>query len=203
MEDAQAIAMLKDGDLKGMESLVHRYQVQAVQTAYLIVGDRPSAEDISQTAFLRAAEKIHHFKDGRPFRPWFLRIVTNEAIKTATRSRKQYSLEDAQEGDAIPSWLRDPTPGPEEQANREEEKRRVWLALAQLTPKERSAIVLRYFLGMRDREISQVLKRSLASIKWSIHAGKGRLRSLLGGAHVSEIRNSSQEGDEGGAGGKP
>ena len=37
MEDRIAISRLKQGDLTGLESLVNRYQVQAVHAAYLIV----------------------------------------------------------------------------------------------------------------------------------------------------------------------
>jgi RNA polymerase sigma-70 factor (ECF subfamily) len=76
-EEHQAIARLKQGDLAGLEFLVRQYQAQAVQTAYLILGDRFLAEDIAQTAFLKAAWKIDQFDAQRPFRPWFLRVVKN------------------------------------------------------------------------------------------------------------------------------
>ena len=94
MDEGQAIARLKQGDLAGLEFLVVRYQVVAVQTAYLIVGDRPAAEDIAQAAFLKAAERIHQFKDGRPFRPWFFRVLRNVCLDAnRRRKRRQRQLE--------------------------------------------------------------------------------------------------------------
>ena len=48
MEDRIAISRIKQGDLNGLESPVNRYQAQAVQAAYLIVRDRPLAEDVAQ-----------------------------------------------------------------------------------------------------------------------------------------------------------
>jgi len=67
MEEQEAIARLKRGDISGLEALVRKYQVQAVRAAYLITHDRGLAEDIVQAAFLRAYERIGQFDAGRPF----------------------------------------------------------------------------------------------------------------------------------------
>ncbi|OGO15787.1 MAG: hypothetical protein A2Z14_00530, partial [Chloroflexi bacterium RBG_16_48_8] len=162
MDELESIMELKKGDLSGLEELVGRHQVEAVQIAYLILGDRPLAEDIVQASFLRAAERIHQFDPDRNFRPWFLRIVTNDAIKASSRSKRQLSLDLAQEAAMAPDWLHDPNPGPEELANTAETRRMVWESMQQLTPKQRAAIVMRYFLDMKDREISRELDRPLS-----------------------------------------
>lgn len=201
MEEGQAITLLKQGDLMGLEELVRRYQVVAVQAAYLIVGDRALAEDIAQASFLKAAERIHQYKDDRPFRPWFLRIVINDAINAASRVKRQRSLDESQELGSPSVGLHDYSPGPEELAGIAEEKRMVWEALQQLTSKQRAAVVLRYFLDMKDREISEELNRSLSSVKWSIHAAKERLRSILGSGDVSEGGSSSKDRSKPAAGG--
>jgi RNA polymerase sigma-70 factor (ECF subfamily) len=68
MEDQIAISRLKQGDLSGLEGLVRRYQARAVHAAYVIVQDRPLAEDVVQTAFVKAAERIQQFDErSRPF----------------------------------------------------------------------------------------------------------------------------------------
>lgn len=196
MEDRQAISLLKRGELAGLEHLVRRHQVKAVHVAYLILRERGLAEDVVQGSFLKAAERIHQFKVGRPFRPWLLRIVTNDSIKAANRATRDLSLDAAQEMELMPSWLRDTNPGPEEQAATAEDRQMVWEALSQLTPKQRAAIVLRYFLDMKDREIARELDRPLSSIKWSIHAAKQRLRSLLGSRNITEGQISSKGNHE-------
>jgi RNA polymerase sigma-70 factor, ECF subfamily len=58
MEESQAIARLKRGDIGGLEVLVRKYQAQATRTAFLIVRDRALAEDIVQAAFVRAYERF-------------------------------------------------------------------------------------------------------------------------------------------------
>jgi RNA polymerase sigma-70 factor (ECF subfamily) len=101
MEEQEAIARLKRGDVGGLEALVRRYQVQAVRTAYLITRDRALAEDIVQAAFLRAYERIDQFDAGRPFGPWFLRSVANDAVKAAARRERLVPLEFSAEGEEI------------------------------------------------------------------------------------------------------
>ncbi len=98
MDETKAVARLKAGDIDGLRTLVEIYQSEAVQAACLITGDRAAAEDVVQTAFLRAYEKITGFDEARPFRPWFLRMAVNEALKAVARQRRRISLED--EGDA-------------------------------------------------------------------------------------------------------
>jgi len=46
MDEQQAILRLQQGDLSGLEFLVQRYQVQAVHSAYLIIGEYPPVEDV-------------------------------------------------------------------------------------------------------------------------------------------------------------
>jgi len=183
--EQDAIARLKGGDLGGMESLVHRYQLQAIRAAYLIAGDRQVAEDIIQAAFLRAAERIHQFDDRRPFGPWFLRSVVNDAIKAANRQRRQVPL-DASDGPDPFEWLTDPTPLPEEQAQAEETRQAVQRALEQLTPGQRAVVVMHYYLDMDQAEMSKRLDSPVGTVKWRLHTARKRLRRLLASLDRSE-----------------
>lgn len=105
MEESEAIAQLKRGDINGLETLVYAYQVQAVRTAYLITHDRTLAEDIVQAAFLRAYERIAQFDATRPFGPWFLRSVVYDAIKVVTQRQRQVSLERTTDRGPYPWWI--------------------------------------------------------------------------------------------------
>ena len=109
MDDQTAISRLKQGDLYGLGTLVSRYQAQAVHAAYLIVYDRPQAEDVVQTAFVKVAERIQQFDDKRPFAPWFLRIVVNDALKLARKHKRNVSLEEQLDSPTVQlaQWLVD------------------------------------------------------------------------------------------------
>ena len=177
MEEQRAIARLKQGDLHGLEALVQAHQALAVHTAFLIVADRAQAEDIAQTAFLKAAKTIGQFDASRPFRPWFLRMVVNDSIKAARRQQRTPSL-DALSETVLP-WLTDPAPGPQEIVEAGDLQRVVWDALRQLSPEQRAVIVQRHFLEMDEAEMVQELQRPPSTVKWWLHTARARLKSLL------------------------
>ncbi len=178
MDEKQAIAQLKRGDPGGLEVLVRLYQLPALRAAALIVGDPAVAEDIVQNAFLRAGERIAQFDEQRPFKPWFLRSVVYDAIKAAKRDRRFISLDDEEEN-AIRIDLADPSPLPEELVESREFTRAVWRALEQLPPHQRAAIVLRYYLDMREDEMGKELQSPTGTIKWWLHDARRRLAKLL------------------------
>lgn len=181
MEEHEAIAQLKRGDIGGLEALVRKYQVQAVRTAYLITRDRALAEDIVQAAFLRAYERIGQFDARRPFGPWFLRSVVNDAVKAATRRERQVSLEANPEGEetSLAELLADPGPGPDDLVEAAELRQTVWAALGKLPPTQRAAIVLRYYLGLSEAEMADELACPPGTVKWRLHAARKHLQTLL------------------------
>ncbi|MEW5871740.1 MAG: sigma-70 family RNA polymerase sigma factor [Chloroflexota bacterium] len=182
-QDSQAIARLKQGDLTGLDDLLERYQLRAVRTAYLIVLDRPLAEDIVQNAFVRLVRKINQFDDTRPFAPWFLRSVINDALKAIRREARwvSFDVESTEEIAMLTKMLADPQPGPEEWAINAETCREIWQALGCLPPEQRSVIVQRYYLGYSEAEMSAQLQRPRGTIKWLLHNARQRLRIRLAG----------------------
>jgi len=180
MEEEEAIARLKQGDISGLEALVRRYQVQAVRAATLITRDRALAEDIVQAAFLRAYERIGQFDSKRPFGPWFLRSVVNDAVKAAARRERQVALEgESSDGATLAELLADPAPGPVGRAEAAETRQAIRDALGRLSPAQRAAVVLRYYLGLSEAELAEELACPPGTVKWRLHAARQRLRTLL------------------------
>ena len=173
MDEREAVDRLKKGDVSALEALVRRHHARAGRAAYLIVRDHALAEDVAQGAFVRAYEGIGTFDAERPFGPWFMRIVVNEAVRAARARGRVASSYD--EGAGAPeSWLADPAAGPHELAEEAEERRRVWAAMAKLPPVQRAAIVQRYYLGMSEAEMGEDAGRPPGTIKSRLHAaGRG------------------------------
>ena len=181
MDERKAIERLKRGDIGELEALVRAYQVQAVRAAYLVTRDRDLAEDIVQAAFLRSYERIDQFDADRPFGPWFLRIVVNDAVKAAGRRKRTVPLEgDAgEEGLSLADLLPDPNPGPADLAEAEEARQAVWIALGKLPTAQLGAIVLRYYLGLGEAEMAEKWSCPRGTVKWRLYAARKRLRTLL------------------------
>jgi RNA polymerase sigma-70 factor, ECF subfamily len=177
MDEQAAIARLQQGDISGLEALVQAYQVPAMRAAILITRDRSSSEDIVQAAFLRVYERIGQFDNTRPFGPWFLRSVLNDAIKVATRQAHQVSLNYLRHG--ADNALVDNTAGPDELVEQAETVQAIQTALNSLSPTQRAVIVQRYYLGLSETEIAVALGCPPGTVKSRLHAARLRFRTLL------------------------
>jgi RNA polymerase sigma-70 factor (ECF subfamily) len=180
MEDRIAISRITQGDLNGLETLVNRYQVQAVRAAYLIVYDRELAEEVAQTAFVKVVERIHQFDEERPFAPWFFRIVVNDALKLAQKQKRNLSLEDLDEPTAqLAKWLTDPGVNPEQLLEEKQARTNILKAIQSLSPDERAVVVMRYYLELSEADMSAKMDRPLSTIKWWLRDARKRLYDLI------------------------
>jgi len=188
MEDRIAISRLKQGDLAAVEPLVRRYQVQAVRAAYAIVHDQALAEDVAQSAFVKIVERIHQFDEERPFAPWFLRIVVNDAVKMAKRQKRTISLDEGsdQHMRQLAEWLLSPEPKPEQLVEQKEARQIILKALQGLPPEQRAVVVMRHYLEMSEADMSAELERPLSTIKWWLRDARKRLRTLIGPYHAED-----------------
>lgn len=177
MNDLQAVQRLKDGDIGGLEYLVARYQSRAVRTAFLVTHDEELAEDAVQDAFLRIHRRIHKFDASRPFEPYLLRIVVNAALDLAKSAGGYLSMEgdlDLMEG------LLSQAASVESEVEYLQMKQGIIQALARLEPRQRAAVVQRYYLDMSEKEMAAALGAPPGTVKWLLNAARTKLRDLLG-----------------------
>jgi len=194
MEEHQAIRQLKQGDIAGLETLVNLHYLKAVRAAYLILQDEALAEDVVQTIFLNLPQKIDQFDESREFHPWFFRSVINNAISV---SRKRKRLVFVNETEAMEIWsnavelVNQNGHNLEEDYISEELNQTIWQALQNLSPPQRAAIVLRYYLEFSEEEISQEMSQPKSAIKWTLYAARKKLRQIL-----NPIKNDQSEAEE-------
>jgi RNA polymerase sigma-70 factor (ECF subfamily) len=181
MDEKQAIQLLKNGDISGLEFLVMCYQVKAVRTAYLITRDLGLAEDIVQDSFLQAYRAIRGFDATRPFEPWFMRSVVNASVKVVQKSARQVDVgDDADETMFVELAAR--VESVEAQVESSEFQNQIWDAMQKLSPRQRAVIVQRYFLEMSEAEMAKESGTVAGTVKWMLNAARERLRGLLGAA---------------------
>ncbi|MEX0762775.1 MAG: RNA polymerase sigma factor [Dehalococcoidia bacterium] len=182
MDEAEAISHLKRGDPSGLKILVENYQTEAVRVAYLIVRDRSLAEDVVQAAFIKVYERRRQFDASRPFAPWFMRMVANDGVKALRRRRREIPLQRSTDGEAVDlgDLMSDSAPGPSALAEEAELREAIWEAVGRLAPQQRRAIVLRYYLELKEAEVAEEMGRAPGTIKRLLHDARGRLRALLG-----------------------
>jgi RNA polymerase sigma-70 factor, ECF subfamily len=144
--------------------------------AYYRIGNHHDAEDLTEQTFLQAYrhfERAQRESDGRPLRPWLIRIAHNLAANYyRDRSRRpQTNLDDA----AVIS-----APHPTEQLVEErEEVKEVLEGVSNLPEDRREALIMRFALGMDNREIARALGRTDGATKVLIHRAIKQLEGNL------------------------
>jgi len=144
--------------------------------SYYRIGNHHDAEDLTEQTFLQAYrhfERAQRESNGRPLRPWLIRIAHNLAANYhRDRSRRpQTQLEDA-------SVLSEPH-ATAELVEQREELGHVLAGVADLPDDRREALIMRFALGMDNREIARTLGRSEGATKVLIHRAIKQLERSL------------------------
>ena len=164
------------GDQDAYGELVTRYQALAARVAYVITASSAEAEDVTQDAFVKAYYALERFRARDSFRPWILRIVSNEAKNRLRSARRREGLalraaEDRRSGDAAPS--------PEAAAIEVETKEALLRALGGLKENDRLIIAYRYFLELSEAETASALGIRPGTVKSRLFRALDRLRDRL------------------------
>ena len=144
--------------------------------SYYRVGNHHDAEDLTEQAFLQAYrhfDRARRESDGRPLRPWLIRIAHNLAANHyRDRSRKPQSPLD----ESAPVATTHTT---EEIAEGRDELARILAGVAELPDDRREALIMRFALGMDNREIARALGRSDGATKVLIHRAIKQLQEEM------------------------
>jgi RNA polymerase sigma-70 factor (ECF subfamily) len=164
-------------------ALVEAYQRPIYNLCYRMLGDPGEAEDAAQEAFLRAYSQLHRYDPGRSFKTWLFAIASHHCIDRLRRRRVTWLGIDEEPLLTHPALL-EPRPGPEQMAVRREEEAAIQGALAKLAPRDRSAIVMRYWYDMSYEEIARVTGSTASAVKSRLHRARVCLAAVLKGAEV-------------------
>ena len=144
--------------------------------SYYRVGNHHDAEDLTEQAFLQAYrhfERAQRESNGRPLRPWLIRIAHNLASNYhRDRARRPQSVLDESEPIAAPH-------GTERIVEGREELKQVIDGVRELPDDRREALIMRFALGMDNREIARALGRSDGATKVLIHRAIKQLQEEL------------------------
>jgi len=175
VDEAQTIARSADGDPASFGALVERYQEVAFRAAYLIVRDAGAAEDVAQEAFIRAYRQLRTFRQGEPFRPWLLRIVTNVALNEVRARRRRTGLL----ARAASLVAREQAPAPHTEVAAGDDASALLRAISELPEGDRVVLHLRYFLELPEREIAAAIGKPPGTVKSRLHRAGKRLRAVV------------------------
>ena len=176
-EGPEPLSAAAKADLdRDFEDLYRTHLRDVYSYAYYRIGNHHDAEDLTEQTFLQAYrhfERAQRESDGRPLRPWLIRIAHNLAANYyRDRSRRPTAALDHVEPPEHPH-------GTERVAEGREELRRVMAGLTHLSADRREALIMRFALGMSNREIARALGRSDGATKVLIHRSIKQLEEQL------------------------
>jgi len=175
-ESEQAATLSKAELDREFEALYKAHLRDVYSYSYYRVGNHHDAEDLTEQAFLQAYrhfERARRESDGRPMRPWLIRIAHNLASNYhRDRSRKPVSNIEAVEPPAHPHSTERVVEG-------REELRLVMRKLDGFPEDRREALIMRFTLGMSNREIARALGRTEGATKVLIHRALKQLEERM------------------------
>ena len=146
--------------------------------SYYRVGNHHDAEDLTEQTFLQAYrhfERAQRESDGRPLRPWLIRIAHNLAANYyRDRARRPVSAIEDEGAISAPHDTEALVEG-------RDELQRVLEGVNDLPDDRREALIMRFALGMDNREIARALGRSDGATKVLIHRAIRQLEGIVGG----------------------
>ena len=169
-EDRDLVRRTRSGETRAFGFLVDRYQKPVYNVALRISHNPTDAEDIAQTVFMKAFQKLESFDDEQRFFSWLYRIAINESINHSRRRRDHDAL------DREPVATRDT---PEQDAVRSDVEEQVGEALMYLKPEDRAIVCLKHFQGFSYREIGYILDIPDKTVKSRLFTARQRLKDVL------------------------
>lgn len=178
------IAQRDDG---AFDLLVERYQERAYRIAWSVVRDREDAKDCSQDAFIRLHESAGSFAGQSKFSTWFYRILVNCCLDHQRKRRGWRRLvgwgggrdDERDAGDPVerlPAPFTDPT----DSMVRDHRMSRLWEAVDELSPQQRTAVLLQCREELSTKEIAAVLQVSEATVRVHLHRAYSALKRRVG-----------------------
>ena len=157
-------------DRSAMAELYARYVPSGIRLAYLLTGDRHQAEDLAQEAFIRCVGRFSHLRSHAAFEAYLRRAIVN--LHTSGLRRRRLEREWLQrEGHRVATAA---SPQGDVGARAD-----LWSALATLPPRQRAALVLRYYEDLSERDTAEALGCTLAAVKSLVARGSEALRAQL------------------------
>lgn len=187
--DDELVGWTQRGQRDAFGILYDRYLTGVYGYCHRLLGDREAAQDANSTVFIKALANLPHYRvSEKPgsFRSWLFTIAHNVIADELRARRGTAPLEAA-------AWIADPSPSPEEQALRADQRQRVTELLPRLSPDQAEVIALR-LSGLNAAEIGEVLGRPRNAIDGIHHRALLRLQALVADSTAASTSGGNGRG---------
>ena len=184
-QDAILMLRVKEGDGQSFELLLQKYRLPLVNYLHRMIQNQPIAEELSQEVFLRVYRARGSYEPTAKFTTWLFRIATHLAlnsIRDRRNERNHRSIAEESEG-RQPIELVDHRSNREQEMLTESRLQIVRNAIADLSEKQRAAVLMHKYEDLDYAQIGEVLGCSVSAVKSLLFRAYEMLRARL--AHLA------------------
>lgn len=189
-DDVALVGLAQKGEMAAFEELVTRHRDKIYARAFSMMRNEEEAVDLSQEAWVKAWQRLEQFQGEASFVTWMTRIVINLCLDQLRKRKRQRTESIDQLDDDLGGVERQMpaiTVNPTEGLEREELRKRIDKALAQLSEEHRTVIVLHEFEELEYKEIAKRMGCSIGTIMSRLFYARRKMAMLLTG-----LRKESQ-----------
>lgn len=178
LTDAELVAAVLAGDVESFAGLFRRHRDTCTRFAVRMLGSHADADDVLQSAFMRAFRALGSCKEPNRFGGWLYQIVVNECRTFGSRRRKR-DLRFVSDTDAIEQAV-----APAEVYDRAADfDERIEHALGLLPSDQREAFLLKHVEEMSYEEMAELTRVGVSALKMRVKRACEALRISLAGVH--------------------
>jgi RNA polymerase sigma-70 factor (ECF subfamily) len=168
--DNELVRQCLQGLTKAFEELVLRYEKPIYNTVYRMTRSRAEAEDITQSAFIKAYEKLDTYKPKFRFFSWIYRIAVNEALN-AIQIRDRFCSLDQTADEKVKT--------PEDIYEESELYESIHEALMEMPLDYHAVIVLKHLQNFSYRDIAYILDIPEKKVKSRLFSARQQMKEIL------------------------
>ncbi|MGA1374336.1 MAG: RNA polymerase sigma factor [Flavobacteriales bacterium] len=173
----------RGNDQKAYAQLMAHYRDSIFHLIHRMVFDADDADDLTIETFSKAFQRLDQYTPAFAFSTWLFKIASNHAIDFIRKKRiKALSLDAGytnEDGDSMEIHVRDGNPDPFESLERKEREAKMREVVAQLKPRYRRLVELRYFEEQSYEEIATELDLPLGTVKAQLFRARDILLQAL------------------------
>jgi RNA polymerase sigma-70 factor (ECF subfamily) len=171
----ETIERCLEGDQAAWDTIVRQHWRKVFSVAYKFTGKHDEAEDLTQDIFIKIFRSLHTFDRRANFQTWLISVSRNLCIDhyRSVRKERETIARDIDSRDMADASR--PDPGPLAGIERADQRELLRLALSQLAPTLRSAVLLRDIKELSYQEIAAQLDLPEGTVKSRINRGRTEL----------------------------
>jgi len=170
---------------QGLELFIEKYKTPLYKLCISLYKNSTNAEDLFQDTWIKAFKYMNDFDRSKNFEPWLFTIAINLFKDNYRKIKRWFSKSidflDITEKDSVMDNIRSTAYLPEESYNNSQNKDQLRIAINNLKDDFRTVIILFYYNGLKQKEISEILQIPEGTVKSRLNKAKKLLKEYMEG----------------------